>query len=148
MLRHSSDNNLPVLVDHNPLCFNTRQCNISKSEGIQIIHSHGCHWVVAHKEASFSDVVKVYDLLYDVDDVVKKIITNLFLFSDCPIIEVVPIQKQAVSSNNCGLFMIAVCVAIFLKENPSVVVFKEDKMRSHLYSCFELSIMTTFPCSQ
>ena len=42
------------------------------SEGTQIIHSHGCHWVVAHKEVSFSDVVKVYDSLYDeVDDVVK-----------------------------------------------------------------------------
>ena len=119
------------------------------SEGIQIIHSHGCHCVVAHKEASSSDVVKVYDSLYDkVDDVVKKVVSNLFLFSDCQIIEMVPIQKQAVSSNNCGLFAIAVCVAILLKKNPSVIVFKEDAMRSHLHFCFEQSVMTSFPCSQ
>ena len=117
-------------------------------EGIQIIHCHGCHWVVAHKVASSSDVVKVYDSLYDeVDDVVKKVVTNLFLFSECPIIEMVPMQKQAVSSNNCGLFAIAICVAILLKENPSVIVFKEDMMRSHLCFCFEQSVMTRFPCS-
>lgn len=74
------------------------------SEGVQIIHSHGCHWIVAHKEASSSDVVKVCDSLYDeVDDVVKKVVSNLFLFSDCQIIQMVPIQKQAVSSNNCGI---------------------------------------------
>ena len=118
-------------------------------EDIQIIHSHGCHWVVAHKVASSSDIVKVYDSLYDeVDDVVKKVVNNLFLFSDCPIIEIVPMQKQAVTSNNCGLFAVAVCVAILLKENPSVIVFKEDKMRSHLCFCFEQSVMTSFPCSQ
>ena len=118
-------------------------------EGMQIIHSHGCHWVLAHKEASSSDVVKVYDSVYDeVDDVVKEVVRNLFLFFDCPIIEMVSMQKQAASSNSCGIFAIAVCVAILLKENPSVIVFKEEKMRSHLCSCFEQGVMTSFPCLQ
>ena len=34
-------------------------------EGIQIIHSHGCPWVVAQKESCSSSIVKVYDSLYD-----------------------------------------------------------------------------------
>jgi len=51
------------------------------SNSIQIIHSHGGHWVVAHKEASSSNVVKIYDSLYDeVDNVDKEAITNMFLF--------------------------------------------------------------------
>ena len=80
------------------------------------------------------------------DDVIKNVITNLFLISDRPIIEMVPIQKQAGNSNDCDLFAIAVCVALLVKENPSVIVFKEDKMRSHLCSCFEQRVMTSFPC--
>ena len=53
------------------------------TDGVQIIHSHGCHWVVSlpHKESCSRDVVKVYDSLCDeVDNVVKEIITNLFFF--------------------------------------------------------------------
>jgi len=43
-----------------------------------------------------SNVVKVYDSLYDeVDDVVQELITNLFLFSvdQYPVIEMVPILQ-------------------------------------------------------
>ena len=61
------------------------------------------------------------------DDVIKNVITNLFLISDCPIIEMVPIQKQAGNSNNCGLFAIAVCVALLVKENPSVIVLRKTR---------------------
>ena len=64
-------------------------------EGIQIIHSHGCHWVVVHKVASSSDIVKVCNSLYgEVNDVVKKVVTNLFLSSDCPIIKMDPCRNK------------------------------------------------------
>ena len=44
-------------------------------EGLQIIHCHGCHWVVEHKEAVCTDIVKVYDTLYDdADDVIKTVL--------------------------------------------------------------------------
>jgi len=86
--------------------------------------------------------------LYDeVDDVVQEVVTNLFLFSgdQHPVIEMVPVQKQAANSNNCGVFTEAVCVAILLKENPSMIVFKEDQMRPHMCSCFEQKVMINFP---
>ena len=74
----------------------------------------------------------MYESLYDVaDDVVKTVNANLFLFSSVgPIVEVIPIQKQATNSNNCRVFAIAVCVAILEKRNPYSIVFKEDEMKS------------------
>ena len=51
-------------------------------EGLQIIHCHRCHWVVAHKEAVSTDIEKVYDTFYDnADDVIKTVLLNLFVFS-------------------------------------------------------------------
>ena len=137
-----------MLANCSPLCFSTNHCRIFPDR-IQIIHSHGCHWVVVHKEDCSSDVVKVYDSLYSkVDDVVKKVMTNMFLFSDHPVIEMIPMQKQSANSNNCGVFVVAVCVAILLKENPSEINFKEDQMRPHMCSCFERKVMINFPRSQ
>ena len=60
----------------------------------------------------------------------------------------IPMQKQTIGSNNCGVFAVAVCVAILLKKDPSHIVFDEDKMRSHLCSCFEEKCMSSFPCVQ
>ena len=116
-------------------------------EGLQIIHCHGCHWVVAHKEAVCTDIVKVYDTLYDgADDVIKTVLLNLFAFSiHGPTIEMIPMQKQTIGSNNCGVFAVAVCIEVLLKKNPSHIVFDENKMRSHLCSCFEEKCMSSFP---
>ena len=45
-------------------------------------------------------------------------------------------------------FAIAVCVAILLKQNFRMNIFKADNMRSHLHSRFKQSVMTSFPCLQ
>jgi len=110
-------------------------------KNFQIIHCHGCHWVVAHKEDYSSNVI---DSLFDeVDDIIKKVVTNLFsLFSDRPVVEVVLIQKL------CGVFAVAVCVAVLLKENPGEIIFNEDQMKPQMCSCFEQKVMINFPRSQ
>ena len=81
----------------------------------------------------------MYDSSYDVaDDVIKTVLCNLFIFSTCgPTIEMVPMQKQTASSNNCGAFAVAICMSISLKKNPSLTIFDEDKMRYHLCLCFD-----------
>ena len=38
------------------------------AEGLQIIHCHGYHYVVAHKETASTDIVKVYNTLSDAAD--------------------------------------------------------------------------------
>ena len=69
-------------------------------------------------------------------------ITNLF---EAQTVKVVSIQKQSAGSNNCGLFAIAVCMALLLKKNPTQLVFDETKMRPHLFECFTKSFITDFP---
>ena len=114
-------------------------------EGIQIIHSHGCHWVVAHKRSCSSDVVKAYDSLYDeVDNVVREVITNLFLFCDPLSSRWSPCRNKPQIPTIVVFFAVAVCVAILLKENPGAIIFKEDQMRPHMCSCFEQKVMINF----
>ena len=119
-------------------------------ESLQIIHCHRCHWVVAHKEAFSTDIMKVYDTLCnDADDVIKTLLLNLFaLSSHGPTIEIILMQKQTIGSNNCGVFAVTVCVAILLEKDPSHIVFDENKIKSHLCSCFEEKCMSSFPCVQ
>jgi len=110
--------------------------------GMQIIYCRSCHWVAAYKEDPSSDV-EVYDSLFEsADDIVTTVITNLFVASA---IKVVPIQKQSTGSNNCGLFAIAVCMTLLLKQDPRQLLFDEDKMRLHLSECFEKKCLSAFP---
>lgn len=46
-------------------------------------------------------------------------------------------QRQSPGSNNCGVYAIAVCMAILLKDNPSEIKFNEDSMSHHLCECFD-----------
>jgi len=105
--------------------------------GIQIIYCHGYHWVAAYKEDRNSDV-EVYDLY---------LICKWYCCynSTASTIKVVPIQKQSTGSNNCGLFAIAVCMALLLNETPRQVMFDENRMCFHLAECFEKKFMTSFP---
>ena len=110
--------------------------------GLQIIHCRACHQVTAFKQNSSSDVV-VYDSMFDtVDDIVKTTVTNIFGNSK---ITMNLMQKQSAGSNNCGLFAVATCMALLLNQNPSEIVFDEEKMRDHLFGCFERKTMTEFP---
>ena len=56
-------------------------------------------------------------------------------------------QKQNLNSNNCGLFAVAVAMAILLDFDPCKILFKEDRIRYRLYKCFEEEILTMFPCN-
>ena len=111
---------------------------------------------MAHKQTVSTHIVKVYNTLYDAaddmmlydtaDDIIKTVLLNLFAFSThLPTIEVIPMQKQTTGSNNCGVFAVAVCVAVLLKKNPSQIVFDEAKMRSYLCLCFEENCISSFP---
>ena len=117
LLRHQFTSNVTglqsTLLQYNPFMKKW-------DEGLLIIHCHSCHWVVTHKEAVSTDIVKVYNTFYDdADHVIKTELLNLFAFSSHgPTIEMIPMQKQTIGSNNCGVFAVEVCVAIFLKKGP------------------------------
>ena len=112
------------------------------TSGVQIIHCRDFHWVTAYKKNSSKDVT-VYDSMFDSpDDTLTKVITNIF---DTSKLIMAPMQRQSPGSNNCGIFAIAVCMAILLEEDPSEIRFNEDVMRCHLCKCFDKKIMMKFP---
>ena len=79
-------------------------------------------------------------------------IKNIFCSADSrPLrIELFNPQRQIANSNNCGLFAVAVAVAVATAilngQDPSTLVFKEEEMRLHLCECFEKQSLTMFPC--
>ena len=50
------------------------------------------------------------------DNTLTKVITNIF---DTSKLIMASMQRQSPESNNCGIFAIAVCMAILLAEGPS-----------------------------
>ena len=57
----------------------------------------------------------------------------------------VPVQQQH-GSMDCGLFAVANSVALCFGYEPNKLIFRQDKLRSHLVSCLESGNFTMFPC--
>ena len=120
--------------------------------GLQVIHCSGCYWVTVYKEDQSTDIVRIFDSVYEsVENLgdISQFIHNLFESPDSRTlkIEMAEMQKQSPNSNNCGLFAVAVAMAFLLDFDPCKILFKEDRMRYHLYKCFEEEMLTTFPCN-
>ena len=85
--------------------------------------------------------VLLFDSLYSsVDEETMKLVTSLFgtnsiEMGECP---------QQYGATDCGLFSIAVCVALANKQQPGP--FAQEKMRAHLVTCFDNLSLTPFPC--
>ena len=87
---------------------------------IQIIHRlHKEHWIVAITVGCEANVVKVYDsAFHSIDHTTKKVIVNLFQYTDTlPTIKLGRLQKQK-GSNECGVFAIACAAAIAFGAQP------------------------------
>lgn len=115
------------------------------SQGIQIIHARGDHWLVAStlNTAAGTNKIDIYDSSYNtVDEETKAVIKNLFQVDDNPNFILVQMQKQ-IGSADCGLFSIAMATALLFQS--TVRQFKQEDMRQHLLLCFENKEMTIFP---
>ena len=112
-------------------------------ESIQIIHSHGNHWLVA-STMKCEDEVLVFDPLHDdLDDDTRNIIQNLF---SCKNIKMATCQKQ-LGIHDCGLFSIANATAIANGIDPASLDYKQEDMQMHLIQCFKQGMLTVFPCT-
>ena len=56
----------------------------------------------------------------------------------------VSVQKQE-GTTDCGLFSIAFAYHAVLGEDPAKITFDQDKLRSHLVTCFENNCLSKFP---
>ena len=56
----------------------------------------------------------------------------------------VPVQQQH-GSVDCGLFAIANIVALCFGYEPNKILFRQDRIRNHLFSCLEAGQFSLFP---
>ncbi len=109
------------------------------SAHIQIVHARGNHWVAVTNIGCASKVL-VFDSLYSsVDKETLKLVTTIFGRVDIEM----GVFSQQYGATDCGLFSIAVCVALANKQQPGR--FAQGKMRAHLVTCFENLSLTPFP---
>ena len=110
------------------------------SAHIQIVHARGNHWVVA-TNIGCAPKVLVFDSLYSsVDEETMKLVSTIFGTTSIEI----GVCSQQYGATDCGLFSIAVCVALANNEQPGR--FAQKKMRPHLVTCFDNLSLTPFPC--
>ena len=109
-------------------------------------HNIGSHWVVS---SSVSGKLVVYESLYTtVNESLKRQLTYLYkgLCNDDGSLDItVVLQQWQKGSSDCGLFCIANGVALANGIDPTTVSWDQDKMRDHLYKCFEKQKIEMFP---
>ena len=58
-----------------------------------------------------------------------------------------PIQQQQ-GGSDCGLFAAVVCITLAIGGNPTLVKWRQNRMRAHLKECFVAMHLTQFPSTQ
>ena len=115
--------------------------NVDLKNQLQIIHSHGDHWIAASNVGCKDEITHVFDSVYSsLDRETEDVVHNLFQTAkSLPIkIEMSSCQKQA-GGTDCGLFSITAIA------DPSKIKFCQMEMRSHLANCFKNNYLTLFP---
>ena len=126
-------------------CTAADQVNENK---IQIVFCNNRnHWIIATTfGCEAAGEVKVFDSIFSsLDKDSLRTVMKLFSSGSIkPRVRLSPSQKQR-GSNDCGMFAIALGVAISFGLNPSKVCFQQDKMRAHLVNCFNKESFSLFP---
>ena len=127
------------------LRYTTLQYSQSETQirhGLQIVHCRGNHWILASNIGCDEDSLNIYDSVYSsVDATTQAVLHNLFYFSD---LHVVKFQKQC-GGADCGLYAIAAATSVLHKQDPSGVIYNQDKMRNHLIECIESGVFKPYP---
>ena len=113
--------------------------------GVQIIHTHGNHWMVASNVRHGESEIEVFDSLYaSILKETRSTIINLFeSTSTCaPVLKIAEMSKQE-GVKDCGVFAIAAATALAFGSDP--VNIRQSYMREHLLNCFEKGTMSPFP---
>jgi len=125
----------------NTLLLHKEQKKIKK--GVQIIHTHGNHWMVASNVRSGDCEIEIFDSLYaSVHKDTQNIIIYLFECTGIPVLKMSETSKQE-GVNDCGVFAIAAATALAFGSDP--VQVQQSCMRDHLLNCFESGTMSPFP---
>ena len=104
----------------------------SSRSALQIIHSHGNHWIVATTLQCKPGEIHVFDSVYDSLDV-ETLHVIRGLFGNHSKVKVVGGPKQQ-EANDCGVFSIATSVCLAFGGDPTKVPICQSSMRQALCS--------------
>ena len=114
-------------------------------EHVQLLHDGRNHWFLSFCS---NGRVQVCDSLnHTLTRSSRKAILSLYknyFAGREKIISFLEVQRQP-ASYNCGLFAIAFAAELLDGKSPTNATFDVDKMRAHLFSCFEGQKLTPFP---
>ena len=114
------------------------------SNGLQIVHTRGSHWIVA-TTIGYTDEVVVFDTLYStVDKHTEELILRIFGVQQ---LRMEKASKQK-GVRDCGVFAIAIAASLAhfgLDGAMACSSFSQSGLRDHLLLCFENMCLTPFP---
>lgn len=123
--------------------------NIEPDEFVQILHNGQGHWLTISTIGTSHPVVHVYDSMYPSASTLVKAQIATILHTVYPTItlQFMDVQMQA-GVYDCGLFAVAFLVSLALGKSPGQYHFHQDKMRQHLWRCFQNRKLSMFPYSK
>ena len=127
-------------------CGLTMNFDIEPAEFVQIIHNGRGHWLTISTIGTSHPDVHVYDSMYPSAGTLVKAQTAALLHTESPAIHLkfMSVQMQA-GGYDCGLFAVAFAVALAFGNPPGQFHFEQQKMRHHLWKCFENRKINMFP---
>ena len=113
---------------------------------VQIIHCEKrSHWIVASTIFAKSGCVNIYDTMFArLDAETRATVKRIFGLKSVEGLNMVDMQCQE-GTSDCGVFAIAVITSLLFGEDPSMVTYKQEKLREHLTECLTVGKLSLFP---
>ena len=113
---------------------------------VQIIHCEKrSHWIVALTIFAKSGCVNIYDTMFArLDAETRATVKRIFGLKSVEGLNMVDMQCQE-GTSDCGVFAIAVITSLLFGEDPSMVTYKQEKLREHLTECLTVGKLSLFP---
>ena len=113
---------------------------------VQIIHCEKrSHWIVASTIFAKSGCANIYDTMFArLDAETRATVKRSFGLKSVEGLNMVDMQCQE-GTSDCGVFAIAVITSLLFGEDPSMVTYKQEKLREHLIECLTVGKLSLFP---
>lgn len=120
------------------------------SNFVQVVNVSKQHWVCISNILSPPGVVEIYDSVpnYSFNSLSLKKQVAAILKTEARSFDLhhVDVQRQ-VGAADCALFAMAFAVNLCFGEDPHVINYKQDDLRSHYIACVDQKLFTRFPNS-
>ena len=104
------------------------------------------HWIVISTMGCKKHNIEIYDSLQTTLSLESETVIARYLHCKSPhiVMKFVNIAMQS-GSTECGLYAVAVMTALAFGQDPAVLVFHQNSLRTHLGECFQTGYIQLFP---